>query len=449
MTTYDHSQAPEADISSGQRPTPGPRKSPREYWNGIRVIGHTEARLNDSRRLTGIDAARGFALLGMIIVHTMPPANPSTGDPALVYELFAGHSAQLFGLLAGVSLALITGAATPHTGLRLRRDRVTIATRALLLLVFGMALNFTPLQVFNILPYYAVFFLFGLFFLGMSVRKLLVWAAAFAVAGPFLIYAINWADVVEVVESPTLVNLIAQPIDVMATLLAQGAYPALAWMAFIILGLALGRLDLRNLAVQVQMCIWGALAAGTAMISSEILMQWFGVFTRLVNTAPLSAGEVAETLEFGGTVPAYSWWWLVSNGPHSNTPFDVVSSAGLALLALGAFLIAAHVAKRWLGFLSSAGAMTFSLYTAHLLLLAYVGTLEMPLTWTFLQIIGAIAIGVAWQSAFGQGPLERIISTVSKATGRQLVPETTETKLPRRHRHRRGPNPTSASHRHH
>lgn len=374
-------------------------------------------------RIRGLDAARGFALIGMIIVHTMPREDPVSGDLSLLHEIFAGHSAPLFGLLAGVSLALITGAADPHTGRRLRRNRVSIASRAVLLLVLGLALNLLPLSVLSILPFYAVYFLLGILFTGLGVRALFAWASMFAFGGPVVIYAVNRLRIFESSASPDLLQLFTEPVTTVLSLVVIGYYPAITGMAYIVLGIALGRLDLCALSVQVRMCLWGVLAAGAAAIISQLTMFQFGAYERILLATPWTEEEIAELLEFGGAVPTDSWWWLVADGPHSNTPFAVVGSAGLAVFSLGVFLLAARVAATQLAPLGAAGSMTFTFYSAHLILVSVVNVWEFPGLWTLGQILFAIIFGWVWRAALGQGPMESLVSKISKWVGRSVVPE--------------------------
>ncbi|MGY2062520.1 heparan-alpha-glucosaminide N-acetyltransferase domain-containing protein, partial [Nocardia gipuzkoensis] len=59
-------------------------------------------------RLIGVDAARGLALIGMMAVHVLPDATDD-GDPTWSFTLFGGRASALFAVLAGVSVALLTG----------------------------------------------------------------------------------------------------------------------------------------------------------------------------------------------------------------------------------------------------------------------------------------------------------------------------------------------------
>jgi len=80
-------------------------------------------------RLVGVDVARGIALLTMAATH-MLPVETEAGRLTLTGWLFAGRASALFAVLAGVSLAIVTGGATPKSGLHMRRARVIIAIRA-------------------------------------------------------------------------------------------------------------------------------------------------------------------------------------------------------------------------------------------------------------------------------------------------------------------------------
>jgi hypothetical protein len=60
--------------------------------------------LPKKKRLIGIDAARGLALIGLMAIHLFPSAKEN-GEPTLAWNLFSGDSAALFALLAGRWLA--------------------------------------------------------------------------------------------------------------------------------------------------------------------------------------------------------------------------------------------------------------------------------------------------------------------------------------------------------
>lgn len=422
--THISGYVPEADIRPGQRPEPG-RSQFREPWSGSEEVKAKIPRWKD--RITGIDAARGFAILGMISVHTIPAWNYETQSIPVAYELFAGRSAQLFALLAGVSLAIISGMRNIHTGRRLRRDRWNVFFRVVLLLLIGSALNYISPAVFNILPYYAMFFLFAIPFLGLGARPLFILAGVFAVVGPLLrFWALGSFDT-SLVQNPVTADLFVNPVNAFSSLIFEGVYPAITWAAYIFLGMALGRLDLRSLTVQVRMAAYGILAAFVVAVVSDATMGRFGGFERALEQTPdMTASELVTMTIFGGELPSTSLWLQFSNGPHTNTIASVLFSGALAVAAFGCFLVAARVLKFLVAPLIAAGTMSLTIYVAHVLFvtLAASGVSTFPYGMLLLQAVVVLAFALLWRASFGQGPLERIQANITKSLARVVVPQT-------------------------
>jgi len=63
-------------------------------------------------RLVGVDVARCLALLGMMATHVLAETDPD-GSISASQWLAGGRASSLFALLAGVSLALMTGGREP------------------------------------------------------------------------------------------------------------------------------------------------------------------------------------------------------------------------------------------------------------------------------------------------------------------------------------------------
>src|SRR5690606_29876798 len=87
-----------------------------------------------TRRLVGVDAARGAALLGMIAVHSLSEAD-AAGRPTVEYTVVSGRAAALFGVLAGVGVAFLTGRRQVAQSAR-RATVAGLAVRALLICAF-------------------------------------------------------------------------------------------------------------------------------------------------------------------------------------------------------------------------------------------------------------------------------------------------------------------------
>ncbi|MDO5076543.1 heparan-alpha-glucosaminide N-acetyltransferase domain-containing protein [Corynebacterium sp.] len=420
---------PEGDIPVGARPQPGPRQ-PREAWTGGQPAKKPRRRASRIR-IRGIDAARGFALFGMISVHTLPVWDNSTQTVTLSYQLLAGHAAALFATLAGVSLAIITGMNNIHTGRDLHRDRLNVFFRALIVLLIGTTINFLPLTVYNILPYYAFFFLFAIPFLGFKARSLFIWAAGMAIGGSLLRYIVlasgsypeRTESMLEVQSTADVVAAIQDPVTFLMTMVFTGVYPAITWIAFILLGMGIGRLDLRNIEVQIKLGVFSALVAIVVAVTSDFLLKAGHGFDRIVAaTSGLTPDQVMDSLRLGGEVPSTTLWWQIAAGPHLNTVFSVVLSGALATFALSFFLLAERVVALLLIPFERAGSMTLTLYVLHLMFLAVKDVSYYSIVWCLAQIFVAMALGFFWREAVGQGPLERSQSALAKFLARTIIP---------------------------
>lgn len=463
LSDYRVDEVVEGALPPGQRPEPG-RRAPRRIWTGSPAIGpDTRSQPLDSelwtaqipvltgpppartghgrraaatrnvatadgrrttRRIMGVDVARGFALLGMVAVHTLPPTANEQGDPSWTWTLFGGHAAALFALLAGVSLAFLTGGRNPRQGRDATRARVGIAVRALILFAIGLALNLLALPAYNILIYYGLMFLLAIPFTGMRVRWLILSSVLFAVLAPFLM---QWALGIlpaHVYDNPDAVDLALSPGTVLAQLFLTGTYPALPWMAFMCLGMALGRMPLTRDRIQILLVITGAVVAAVAQGLSLLLLLRFDVRGALLDATPWMTGKDVWTVQVFGPdpqLPTTTLKWLVVSGPHTNTPFALAFSAGLAMVALGAFLLACRAVGRWLTPLAAMGSMTLTLYASHLVFLSIVPVGQTPWFWYLVQIAVAALFATAWQQALGTGPLERLVTRASRGAGAALV----------------------------
>ncbi|GAB2614583.1 hypothetical protein GCM10009696_20270 [Kocuria himachalensis] len=377
-----------------------------------------------TRRLLGVDAARGLALFGMVAVHTLPSWDEQTGEADLSWTLFAGHSAALFATLAGVSLAFSSGGRTPRTGRRMTASRWALAGRAGLIALVGFLLGFLELPVSNILIYYGMLFLLAVPFLRLRTRSLMLCAALFALVAPFLM---QWSvDVLPGLEyeNPSLVDLVVDPGTVLSQLLLTGVYPALPWMAFLLAGLAVGRTDLTSRKVQTLLAAVGAAVALLVWSASVIALRVLGGYEAIVRGTPwMDESEIDEVMVFGGdpALPTDTLWWLLIPTPHSNTPVFLALNVGLALSVLGICLLLERVAGRVLALIAAAGAMTFTLYTAHLLILWPEYYDLAPSVWTWGQIVGFTLFALLWKRALGQGPLEKVVTRSTRAITRRVM----------------------------
>ena len=367
-------------------------------------------RSTPSDRLVGVDAARGVALLGMVAVHVLP-GQDDDGSPSLSELVAGGRSAALFALLAGVGLAL---AYRRPRGQERGRASAALVIRAVLIGLVGLLLGAADSGVAVILAYYAVLFVLVLPWLRAGTRVLLLSAGFVAAVVPVVSFAVRDRLPVRDGSSPVLGDL-AEPGPLLSELLLTGYYPALAWTAYLLLGMGVGRLALRRARVAALLTGTGAALALLASGTSALLLGPLGGYAELDRYVDQPPGvPVERVLASGwfGNVPTDPAWWLALDAPHTTTPFDLVGTAGTALLVLGLALLVARRLGPALLPLSAAGSMPLTLYTAHVLYLGVTGT-DDPVRYYLVQVVVGLAAAALWRTTLGRGPLETVIGRVA------------------------------------
>jgi uncharacterized membrane protein YeiB len=370
-----------------------------------------------SARVIGVDVARGLALLGMIAVHIFDTLH-GNNTPSKTHQVLAGHALATFVLLAGVSLTFITKRS--RTG-SLLPDAAALTTRALIITLIGLALNsaLDP-DIDVILPYYGVMFLLAIPLLRRSSPVLIGISIGLVLLAPLVVLASFNTNLPD--NEPTLAALI-HPVELLSPLLVTGSYPIVAYMAFICVGMVIGRLDLSNKLVAVRLTVGGAvLAAGTWLLSTLILFQFAGL-QHLRAAAPLKVSpQDAQNIILWDPDTVSSWWWLVERAPYATTPFRMVHDLGIAMAWLGLSLLItrSRLARRALGPLAAAGAMTLTLYTAHVIVLETSFLENHPIQLFLVLAYVALSFAALWRQGRRRGPLEAAVTWAS-ARSRHVV----------------------------
>lgn len=368
-------------------------------------------------RLTGVDLARAAALLGMMTVHLWP-AQPADGSTSVVHAVFSGRASALFAVLAGVGLALVSGGARPVDGADRRRARAGIARRAGLVAFVGLVLGELPSGVAVILTYYGLLFLVAIPVLGLRARALTALSLAAAVVVPVLLF-LGREGFPRDGANPSLLLLFGAPWPLLSTLLVTGYYPVLAWSAYLFAGLAVGRLALGERRTAVGLLAGGALLAVGAGALSAVLLGPGGGRDAIARTLEpgQDVGEVIDGNHFGD-VPTTTGWWLAVDSPHSTTPLDLLHTTGTSLAVLGAALLLAQALRPvLLSPLAAAGAMTLTLYSTHVVVLAATDG-DDPATLYWAQVAAFLVFALVWARAVGRGPLEALAHAVARGPHR-------------------------------
>lgn len=380
-----------------------------------RSDSRSAARRASGGRLVGVDLARGTALLAMMAAHLLPAMEPnSTGqvEPTWVGLVLSGRAAALFAVLAGVSLSL--GRVPPVA------NRLGLALRGTVIAVVGLCLGMLHVNIAVILVQYGVLFCCIVPALRLTQRALGLLASAWILLAPVAVYlARPWltggSQPLRLGHNPTWQDL-ADPLRLAADVLVTGSYPVAEWLGYLLIGLWIGRLRLRQASVQVGLVLGGAAAALLAKGAEWALMVPLGGHAALLATPqarqwPLDAMLRANLLSIDQTG---SVWWLATAAPHSGTTLDLLHTCGTSAAVIGAFLLLARVRPlERTGILlplAGAGSMTLTLYTVHVWAVSWSEAgatpgLEREALFA-IHVVGALAVGLLFRANGWRGPLE-------------------------------------------
>ena len=338
------------------------------------------------RRVDGVDAARGLALIGMFVAHVAPAA--ATLEAAEFLAIAEERPRLLFALTAGIGLGFLTGGIRPIAEGRgeLRRQ---IAIRAVILIALGLLIWITlnPL-VFIILDVYGVAFLLMLPLLFIPPRVALVLGIGLLAVTPALSEMGARTDFVEAVRET--------PFRFLSDWVVGGAYPVIIWVPVMLIGLALARMDLES-----PKTIGLTAVVGTAAAS---------VFLPIA--AQLPPPEVMSEAEW--SVPLRASIEALGNVGVS----ALVVAAMLTLTALARPAVR-RVAGTVLSPVIAMGSMPLSIYTIHLVVIAMAIREENGVvtddSWPLLigLVAGSMIFALVWRRYVGRGPLELLLRWAS------------------------------------
>ncbi|MDN4473033.1 heparan-alpha-glucosaminide N-acetyltransferase domain-containing protein [Demequina zhanjiangensis] len=336
----------------------------------------------DRARIGGLDLARAIAFIGMVAAHIGDDGAGGSGHGWEWLWVASGRSSALFAVLAGVSIGIIASR-SPSAG----HARVKVAVRAMLLVLVGVIVTALGTPVYVILPNLGLMMLMAS--LAITWRTSWLWSGAVTLligGGLVLPWIQSWASGAGLDAVPLLDRL------------WWHHYPALVWTGYLLVGLALSRLDLRAGATRLAMVVGGACAGvGVAVLGLGLggMPPW-----------PLDDG-------------AFGWFtWWASMEPHSYSPVELVSNAGISVAVIGVCLWLSDAAGRGLSAVRALGAMAFTAYVAHLFVIAFVGP-EMvyyPSNTALVVLLVTFTVAAwAWRLVFPQGPLETVMTRASNA----------------------------------
>jgi uncharacterized membrane protein len=374
------------------------------------AVGEDDSvKANSTSRIPGIDVARALAVLGMFAAHILDLDDLRWTEPDTWGSVVNGHSAVTFAVLAGVSIALVTGGNEVAAADRLVVARHQLLVRACCIFVLGGLLQMLGTPVLIILVMYSFLFVLALPLLRVPARTLFVAAAIVGVVMPILVPPLHAA-----------LGAWGSPFNALSEILVNGGYPALIWSAYLLLGLGVGRLDLRSPSVARRLIGFGTGIAAAAYLLSGAL-------------SGIGDGRHDPPSQFYGPSDnpgeGFGWDWadlqgLLGSDAHSGTPFDVYGSAGVSMVIIGLCLMLCRRPGPLSFPLRATGSMVLTVYSTHIVAIFVLCLFternaggnypwQGLLTWVVFVLV-AVVVSTIWIARFGRGPLERLISSIAQ-----------------------------------
>lgn len=348
-------------------------------------------------RIIDLDVARAVALVGVVVMNywgylVLDGSPQGTSFVNRVFDPWTGplstRFATVFVMVAGMGITLMTNRSRGR-GDKLARsdDRWKLVRRAVLLYSFGYLFDW--IWGGTILFFYGAFFFAGALLFTLRGRWLALIGAASAVAATLLQlwkfqreqggHSTAW------LFSPSA----RSPRGLLFDTFVNGTHPLLPWLAFLCLGMILGRL----LPLRVELRIIGA-----------FLGIMLAIFSHLIHGAAATTKLLAI---------------MLGDGPYSRSLVYTIGTIGSSVAA---FCIIGTVAEltrhsRVTQWFAAAGRTTLTIYVLHALVfnllvhdLGWVRPTGLDTAWVMSGAFWVMAIltAGAWQRRFGMGPLERV-----------------------------------------
>jgi uncharacterized membrane protein YeiB len=339
----------------------------------------------------------------MVLVHfslVMAADRSSPGWLSVVLSFLDGRPAATFVILAGVSVTLMSRRAV------LSGDPHSIALTRRALIIRGailLALGFINLLIWpgDILRVYGVSLLVAAWLINASDRRLLLGtlacAAGFVALFLMLDFEKNW-------DWATLsYRRLWTPAGLVRNLFYDGFRSVLPWTGFVFFGMWLGRLDLRNPAVNRRVFLAAMATALGAEVASWLCVSYF-----LAHPHEMDA-ETVKALFGTESMPALPLFLPASGGE------------AVAVIALCVGLCGAGPSRYWQP-LAATGQMALTWYFAHIALgLGAVVALGLVSSQPLLVAAGcgagffalALVVSWLWKMAFRHGPLEWVMRKIA------------------------------------
>lgn len=431
-------------MTGNTRSTSRPTASPTARAGGARASG-----ARASARYIGIDLARFLAVIGMMANHLVAIGS---GDPTaslldqraseIATTMTSGIAAALFAVLGGVSAVFASrrALAAGRTGAAI----AAIMIRGVVLIVLGLALGALLTPIIVVLAYYGVALILVSVFIAARSWVIALSAGVLWIAGgPLNALARQALEIVNEAGSPSFETIAAEPLETVRGLLLTGAYPAITWVAYLLVGMLIARaLIAANERGRLSRTALGLAALGTGIaVVATLVSNWtLANLARFGISAPegLDMATFVEFIsgqQFGAPNSPELWAQLVA-APHSGTPVEMLRTVGISLAVIG-LLVTLFDSRggapgRITDVFRAAGAAPLTIYTLHIIATSlvyapiYAGAeFSEGTPWYVVglgafgvQLAGVLVLGVILSALKRRGPLEALTSGIARTITR-------------------------------
>ncbi len=353
-------------------------------------------------RILGLDVARALAILGMAGAHIGESEPFDALDPSTWFDLVHGRSSILFAVLAGVSIALMTGRSSLPDPARIPAIRLQLVGRGAVIFLIGLGLELLNTPIAVILTLYGLLYVAVIPVLRWRPRTLLLTAGLLALVGPATLALVS--------------ALALGPYGAGISLVLYGSYPITAWLAFVLAGMALGRWHVeRSDTAAIALCAGLGLMVigyGIGLAGSLIGLPGGGGWSSASGWSTYP-DALAGADPLGSALAAF-----LAVDPHSGGTAEILGSGGFAITVIGACLLLSRPLRWPLLPLAALGSMPLTAYTVHVLSTALIGgpggffTSNVFWAWT---AVGLVVAATGWSILVGRGPLERLVGRAAVA----------------------------------
>ncbi|MGV0439723.1 heparan-alpha-glucosaminide N-acetyltransferase domain-containing protein [Corynebacterium mastitidis] len=321
----------------------------------MKILSFPSKSLDRYPRLLGLDMARGIAIIGMVMAHTLEvPEKISLTDIHSWEAISVGRPAIMFALISGISVSIATRKYDQKDLNGKNEIKLSLVYRGIFIFSLGLFLEILGSGLSIILSMYGALYLLAICLIGVKSRDIAIYSIITAVFGP-VFFAI-------------ILHLSPGAEGEGIAFLFQGTYSFIVWSSLMMLGMLIGRIDLHSSRNLVTLFIFGftisviGYTIGTIYDSREYLQiksgEKFGFKGK-------GAEFYGKDSEIGSDIIGNIQHAFLSARPHSGSTMEIIGSGGFAICIVSACILICFYSRKFFIPLATIGMMPLTSYFIH------------------------------------------------------------------------------------